>query len=251
MDINKQWKETCRILLGQEIGGIDEYSSYLQKFVPLVRIENSILSGKDVAVGQEYGEKARFNSGDEMEQYQKMLEKKKLDINQIKDLDSIVEAMQERICYAGNIHLGKSTNIQQSNRLIDSTSVHNSTDVFYSQHVASSNLIRYCEYIFGSMDVAKTKFAIRGFEAFESSRMFEVVRVYHSSDCYYTVNLDGCHNCMFCFNVRNKRNCIGNLELPTDKFNSIKKKLIEDIRTTLGSKKHAISVIEIVGETND
>lgn len=33
MSIEKEWKETCRILLSQEIGEFDEYLPYLQKFI--------------------------------------------------------------------------------------------------------------------------------------------------------------------------------------------------------------------------
>ena len=58
-------------------------------------------------------------------------------------------------------------------------------------------------------------------------------------------------DCMFCFNVRNKRNCIGNLELPREKYLAIKQKLTAEFAETL-SKEHSLpNLLEIVGNNPD
>ena len=247
MEVNGIWNETCKILLGQEIGDVNDYSGYLQKFIPAMKIKKSAISSTEIAVCEEYDTHAKFISGNEIDAYGKKMDGKNLDINQIKDIDSIVEAIRERAHYAGNIRLGKSEDAEFSNRLIDSTLVYKSSDVFYSMDIGYSHLVRYSEYIFGSMCNSKTRFGIRNFETFEHARLMETVRTYHSSDCYYTSNLEGCQNCMFSFNLRNRRNCIGNIPLAFDRYNSLKAKLIEDISDTLKTKKELPAVVEIVG----
>lgn len=247
LDKVKMWDGTCRVLLGQEIGDISLYSAYLKKFLPTVEKKKSVLSGKGVAISDNY-KNARFISGEEAEEYRKVMGKEKLDINKIKDFDSIIESLQEKICYAGNIHLGKFSEIENSNRLIDAIAVHDSDSVFYSKYIGYSHLVRYSEHIFGSMCISKTRFGIRNFETYEDTRLMETVRTYHSSDCYYTANLECCHNCMFSFNLRNKGNCIGNVQLAFDRYTSLKTKLIEDIVTNLRSKKQLPSIVEIVGD---
>ena len=51
---------------------------------------------------------------------------------------------------------------------------------------------------------------------------------------------------MFCFHQMNKRNCIGNLELPLDKYQSLKTKLLTDIVDELKKKKRIPSIFELV-----
>lgn len=245
--LDDSWKQTCSILLRQDIDEVDEYAKYLQRFIEPVKIKKSVISGKDVAICEGYQENTRFILGDEIKQYEEKYGKQKLDINEIKDLDSIVEAMEERVCYAGNIRLGTSSGLEKSNRLIDSNSVYRSSDVFYSRYVGYSNLVRYSEYIFGSMCISKTQFGIKNFETFENMRVMETVRTYLSLDCYYTANLEGCQDCMFSFNLRNKHNCIGNLQLTPHDYKEKREKLLEDIRINLATKKRIPSVLQIVG----
>lgn len=248
--LNEEWKKTCKVLLGEEIGDIGPYVPYLQKFVEPVGMAKSAFSGEDLAISDKYSEGSKFMAGDELAQYEKMLEKDPIGINQLKDLDSIVEAMKEKVYYAGNVHLGNSSNVTLSNRLIDSSFVYKSHEVCYSKYVAYAHFTRFGERVFGSTFVSKTKFAIKNYETFEDTRIMETVRTYHSSDCYFTSNCENSQNCLFSFNLRNKTNCIGNLELPPDKFKTLKEKLLGDIKQTLKSKKDLKSIVEIIGEVN-
>lgn len=248
--LNEEWNKTCKVLLGEEIGDIKPYVPYLQKFVEPVGAGKSGFSGKEIAISGSYPNNAKFMAGDELAQYEKMLGKEQMDINQIKDIDSITEAMKEKTYYAGDVHLGNSSNVTLSNHIIDSSFIHHSHEVGYSRYVAYAHFTRFSERVFGSTFVSKTKFCIKNYETFEDVRIMETVRTYHSSDCYYTSNCENCQNCLFSFNLRNKRNCIGNLELPQDKFTSLKEKLVGDIRQTLESKKNLKSIVEIIGEVN-
>jgi hypothetical protein len=246
--INKAWESSCKVMLGESIGPIGDYEDYLWKNVERCHPVKSAISGKEVAITGDYAKGAKFISGDEMGEYSKILGSGKLGINDLKDIDSILGAIGERIHYSGNDILGNSGMVAHSNRVVDSTFVYKAHDVFYSKYVAYTYLSKYSEYIFGCESVGKgTHFAIKAFETYDDSRLFECVRVYESADIVYAANLENCQSCLFCFNLRSKRRCIGNNELPEGEFAKLKEKLLEDVRGTLKAKKNAPSIMEIVG----
>ena len=246
--IDRAWESACKVLLGGSIGGIGQYGSYLQKFVEPFRLAKSSISGRDIVVTGDYGKGARFISGDEIGEYAKVAGSVHLDINRIKDIDSIIGALGEVFCYSGNDVLGNSGSVALSNRVVDSTFIYKAHDIFYSKYVAHTYLSKYSDYIFGCESVGKdTHFAVKSFETYDDSRLWECVRVYESADCTYCANLENCQSCLFCFNLRSKRRCIGNLELPEGKFAGLKEKLQDEIRQTLQAKGTAASIMEIIG----
>lgn len=248
--VNNSWKSTCKILLGDEIGDIAHYEKYLMKYVDEKKKVKSALSGKEVAISDSMHANASFISNDELEEYRKKTENIKLDVNNIKDFDSIQEQLQEIFYYSGNLIFGNSEDITSSSRCGNSFHVHESQDVYDSKYVVYSCLVRYGEYIFGSNAIGETQFGIKNFETYRDSRCMETIRNYTSSDCYYTGTLEGCNNCMFSFNLRNKSYRIGNHELPKDRYSTLKTKLIEDIRETLRTKKDLLSIVDLVNGGN-
>jgi hypothetical protein len=48
MDIDGAWRSTCKVLLGAEIGKLDDYSSYLSGHGELAERKKSCLTGSDV-----------------------------------------------------------------------------------------------------------------------------------------------------------------------------------------------------------
>jgi len=247
-NINRAWESACKVMLGRSIGHIDGFDAYLWKNVEPYHITKSAISGKEVVVTGDYKKGARFISGEEMGEYAAIVDGKPLNVNELKDIDSVISAIGERVYYSGNDILGNSGQATLSNRVVDSTFVYKAHDIFYSKYVTHTYLSKYSDYIFGCESVGKdTHFAVKSFETYDDSRLFETVRVYESSDIIYSANLEGCQSCLFCFNLRSKRRCIGNVELPDEKFKALKAKLQEDICHTLESKKAAPSIMEIIG----
>jgi hypothetical protein len=249
--LENAWASTCRTILGGEIGPLKAYEAYLQKYVPPVRFSKSELSGKKVAFTGDYPEGVKAISNDEMAEYQEVLLNSKLDINEIKDIDSILNSVSEKLYYTGNTILGKSREVSGSNRVIDSHYVYNSHEIFRSQYVAYSYIMNHSRYMFGTQSVGEADFGIQCHEVWRTSPMMECLIVYNSSYCLYSANLDNCTDCIFCFNLRSARRCIGNLELSREKYNHLKAKLQEDIRTTLESKKELPIIMEIIGEAGN
>jgi len=245
--LDRKWKSTCRAVLGDEIGGLDEYAGYLSKHLEPTCERKSEISGKKVVLStQNYPQGARFISNDEREQYDGVIKAEKLDINDIKDIDSIVGALGEKFYYAGNIITGNSYEVAESDAISNSSFVYKSNEIYDCKYVAYSDAMNFAECVFGSNWIAETKFTIKTYETHKVERCFEAMRIAKSSDCHYVAAVEGCTNCLFSFNQRNRRNLIGNLELEAGEFRALRAKLIGEIRETLKSKKTAMTIVDLI-----
>lgn len=242
MDINDAWKSTCKIVLGGEIGDLEKYKKYLSKYNYTPIKEKSTLSKKPVSLSSEDFEKgANYLSQDEID----FSKKYSLDINKIKDLDSIIEELNDRFYYTGNKRFGKSADIVDSDGCFDSYHVKDSFNIQASKYAAYSSFLRgNCEYLFGSSYALKVLSSIRVILASHSSRCFDSYHVINSSDMFFTFNCHGCSNVMFSFNQRSKNNVIGNLSLPKDKYLVLRKKLIDESREYLEKNKDFYSIFD-------
>lgn len=247
VDVNKAWKDTCRVLLGDEIGGLEDYRTYLSRYLEPVQKKKSCLSGKDVSVSSpHFCGTAKFIGNDEIREYNSVLARAPLDINDVKDVDSILEALKGNLYYSGNSITGNSGGVSDSDSCVNAYFVHSSSEISDSKYVAYSKAVRYAEYVFGSSIGGEGKFLIKSFELYNLARCMETLRVSDCSDCYYAASVEGCTNCMFSFNQRNKHYLIGNLALSRDKYARLKEKLVLDIRQSLESKKSVPSIVDIL-----
>ncbi len=245
--IDAEWANTCRTLLGRELGPLAPYASYLKKYVKPLKQAVSSMEGRPVYVSDEYPASTRFISCEEMSAYDKQMQSLPLNLNDLKDMDSALRAAGERIQYAGNIVLGQCSEVSNSYRVVDSHLVLDSSDVWASKNVAYCYIAKECENVFGSPSTSVTKYGIKNFESWKDARVMETMRVYESIDCYYSANLENCADCLFCFNLRSKQRCIGNRSFGKDEFITLKKKLLEDIAGELERKKQIMSIVDLVG----
>ncbi len=247
MEINRAWKSTCKVLLGADIGDIGQYEAYLLKYLEPSTERKSEISGRKVTLfSQGYCPGAKFISNDERDEYDRILRGQKLDVNDIKDIDSVVAALGEKFYYAGNIITGNSRGIEDSDACSNSFYVYKSSEIYDSKYVAYSDAMRYGEYVFGSNWIGETKFAIKTYETFQVTRCMEAARISTSLDCYYVAGMEGCNSCMFSFNQRNKRYMIGNNELGREDYARLHGKLLAEIRDTLERKKTVPTIVDIV-----
>ena len=245
--LDKAWKSTCRALLGGEVGSMRDFERYLSKHLEDSGSTVSSISGKPVALSvQNFCKGARFISNDEREKYQGHLRGAKLSINEVKDIDSVLSALSEKLCYAGNIITGNSHCVEGSDMVSNSSFVLNSSEIYDSKYVAYSDAMRYGEYVFGSNWIGETKFAIKTYETFKVARCMEAMSIGNSSDCFYVARINGCTNCMFSFNQKNRSQLIGNLEFPREEYSKLKGKLIAEIHETLRAKKSAPTIVDII-----
>lgn len=237
-ELDKEWKSTCRTVLGGEIGGLDGYSDYLSGLNDPISIRNGV-----AMTSQNYCEGARVQDMGEVE----FMEKSgPISINDTKDMDSLLSAVAERASYCGNIVIGNSRFIEQSSEVSDSFYVYRSVRISGCKNVAYSQWMRLSENIFGTNEGGESKFNIRCGIVYRMSRSFEAWICGNTSEAYYSYGLEDCRDCIFSFNLIGKSHCIGNNQLSKDKYAGLKKKLLTEIREELIRKKRIASLIELV-----
>ncbi|MFH1285047.1 MAG: hypothetical protein ABIH99_00515, partial [Candidatus Micrarchaeota archaeon] len=151
IELKKAWNSTSEILLGKEVGEISKYGDYLKEYTGKLVERSSTISGKDVSISSSFVcKEAKIVDNEELKEYEKRTAKMKLNMNEVKDLDSILDALEERFYYTGNAVLGNSFNVNKSDKCIDASYVYNSKMIYISKYVAYSTLVRECDYVFGS-----------------------------------------------------------------------------------------------------
>jgi hypothetical protein len=247
--LNKSWKSTSRILFGEEIGELKDFKEYLSE--PLVgKSVESCFSGKKIWMGSDkYAPDARFfDFKTENAEYAKALAKP-LEINQIKDIDSLIDGIQEKIVYAGNKSFGNSKNVKESDSIVDSSNILNSSRLIGSKNIAYSYMMQFNEHCFGSTSSGQSMHIVRCFYNNSLSRCFEVCGIVSASESYFSYNIWNCNDCLFSFNLRSKKNMIANIQLGKEQYTELKKKLVEELADELKRKKKLdFSILDIVNE---
>ncbi|MEW5997103.1 MAG: hypothetical protein AB1657_05965 [Candidatus Micrarchaeota archaeon] len=240
--LNRSWKSLCRLLLGEEIGEMKEYEKWLTQYLEPMRVERSAISGKDVYVAvPEYCKDAKFISLEDTQSSKPA----PLSINEIKDIDSIMESLRERFLYSGNVILSNSRDVSQSTNIQNSFHVLRSNFIWDSEYIGYSSMVRGGKHLIGVNNDAYSSFMLSSMETYKNSRCLELWESFDCTESYFVFGSWNCQNILFSFNQRNRRNVIGNIELPRDKFLSLKSKLIEEMRDELKRNKSLPSLFEI------
>ncbi|MBS3069497.1 hypothetical protein J4441_03975 [Candidatus Micrarchaeota archaeon] len=245
-NLNKRWQAAAKILFNAELGPLEEYKSWLCETNDPVLRRRSSISNKPVSyVDSNFNGISKYMSFDEIDFNRKF---SPLSINDVKDMDSIVSAVQERIFYAGNIILGNSQCVYESTNINDSFYMLNCAKLGDSKYIAHCTLGRLCEGCFGCNGIGESKLCLKCHETYRDVRSFELWRSENCSDCYYSYNLSSCSDCMYSFNMQNKRFAIGNLVLPAEKYAQIKKSLLLQMAQELQKNKRIYSLVELAAK---
>ncbi|MCX6769121.1 MAG: hypothetical protein NT051_00370 [Candidatus Micrarchaeota archaeon] len=241
--LDRDFRAACKVIFGQEIGGMEEYAEWLSYGNEPMTHTKSQISDKEMLCSPPYyspgGKWAAFEEVDFNRRFAP------LSINDMKDIDSIARAAQERFLYAGNIYFGNSGFIELSSNINDSFYVYRACGNGNSKYLAYSTIGRRDLSVYGCNGVEESSHCIKCTRAFKSSRCFELWMSQNCTECYYSSGLTGCSNCFFCFNVKNKKNAIGNIELPPERYKAIKEKLLAEITENLRKNKFAPTLLQI------
>ncbi|MFA5412422.1 MAG: hypothetical protein WC350_03710 [Candidatus Micrarchaeia archaeon] len=242
--LNRSWKSLSRILFGEEMGEMKDYEEWLRKYMERMYPRKSAISGEDVYIAvPDYSKDARFIS---MEEIPSLPKPEPLGINQVKDIDSIISALQERFLYSGNVILSNSRDVHSSTNVQNSFHVLDSNFIIDSEYIAHSSQVRNGKHLVGCNYDAYSSFMVNGYETFRNSRCFELWKAFDDSDTYYTFGAHGCQNVLFSFNIKNKKNMIGNIEFQRDEFASLKGKLLSEMGDELKRKKRLPSLLDMI-----
>ncbi len=237
--VNSSFKSLSKTLFGREIGELSEFDAYFREMLLPHTIAKSSVSGKEVLLSNGlYPKGARFVSQDEAQD----LKIGPLGIDQIKDIDSLLDAVSGRAAYCGNKVFGKNFNAEGVDNCVESSNVIFCNNNYHVKDAAYCSQVREAEAIFGVTTFPFIRHSMRCVEGMNLTRGFETYYTTNSSDMYYAFNCSGCTNCMFAFNLRNKSNCIGNLELGKERYNELKAKLVAEIAGELAKKKRIFSM---------
>jgi hypothetical protein len=241
--LDEKWKSTCRLLFGGEVGELARYREWLCEGLEPFEKRKSVLSGKEVYAVGKYPRGAPFISFDEVDYSRKFAP---LSINEMKDIDSIQEALGERAVFCGNAILGNSSHAEESTGMEDCHFVLGCHTFHKSQDLAYCTIGREVKSSFGSSVIGESTFNIKGHNTWRASRCLCDQRVYESNDVFYSAYLDGCTECMFCFGLKGKRRMVGNAKLGESEYARVKKKLLSDIAGELEAKGRAPTIFEMV-----
>ncbi|MFH0817739.1 MAG: hypothetical protein V1909_03840 [Candidatus Micrarchaeota archaeon] len=242
MNLEQAFATTSKVLFGEEIGKLDDYKDYLHEMMSPYQMKKSFVSGKDVMISNQYYPKnAKFVSQDEMVR----LKFPPLNPNEIKDIDSLFSAVEERIAYCGNKLFGQNYEVNEVDNCVDCNNIFHAHNVREVKYGAYLSYLRESEYVFGVWGFPNSRTGMRLSEGVGSTRCFESHYSSDISDMYYAFNCIGCQNGIFAFNLRSKRNVIGNLELPKDEFLELKKKLVSEMADELKRKKTIFSILDV------
>jgi hypothetical protein len=244
--INEDFRQTCRLLFGQEIGELPDFAPYLSETNWPYVLGKSCVSGKEVMLsGPHYPPGAAFAQQEEIAS----LKFAPLSMNDVKDIDSLFAAASERAVYCGNKVFGKNIGVEGADNVVDGIEVRNSHDIYRSKYVAYCSVGRFSESIYAVNNFQATKNSMRCHVCFinGAQRCFETYLTGGISDSYYTMNCTSCTDLMFCFNLRNRSNCIGNLQLEKGRYAELKNKLVTEMAERLRRDKRLFSMADILG----
>lgn len=243
--VDEAFRKLCSILFGSEVGGLKEFGPYLKEAMLPYAIAKSSASGREVYLSNPYYPKGgRFASSDELG----AVKQPPVSINDIKDADSLFRAANEQFVYCGNKVFGRNVNTS----LVDNSV--NCIDVYYSHNVrnvkkaAYVSCVRESEYVFGIPAFPKINYSIRCLEGINVNRMFETYYSNHCSDMYYSFNCYNCSDVIFGFNLRGRRHVIGNVQLPQEKYLSLKRKLTGEMAQLLKKNRRIFSVSDLANQ---
>jgi len=245
-ELDKRWKTTSGLVFGAQVGELAQYGEWLSERADAVFASKSAASGKEVAYANcDYCKGAGWLSFDEIDFGVKF---PPLCINDVKDIDSLLEAAGERFLYTGNVVLGNSKFIEKSANVSDSFYVYESSRVGDSKYVAYTSMARLCECVFGTAAPGESEYMVRCNDTYKSKRCFELWMSTGCTDCHYVFALTDCSNCFLCFSLAGAKYSIGNLPLEKSQFLKIKAGLLEQMRTDLMKNHRLPSLMDIVGK---
>jgi hypothetical protein len=222
------------VLFGEEVGELAPFAPWLKEYDYATRSERSSISGKPITLTMDdYAPSARFLSLDEVNFGKKF---SPIPLDDLKDIDSLARAAQERMAYTGNVVLGNSSHVEGSTSVYDSHYVLDSTMVSRSKYVAYSRWESEAEYCFGGFGTTSGSFTIKN-SGSNLTRCLEVDSCESCSDLYFSHNCENVRDSMFCFNVKNLSHAIGNAELPAEQYKKVKASLVSQMADELEEKK--------------
>jgi hypothetical protein len=231
-ELEREFTNTARMLLGVPLGGLDDYAGWLSRRVPVPRKASSAVSGKDAWIapplaymGREFN-RANAISLDEME---------KANASPLGpgDLEGAgVEKMIRELVapvrfHCGNFRYQSHENVAECSGAGGGRNLYRCEDVYLGvKNVAYSYFTLHTNNAFGCHGVMDSGFLIHAYNSTKVARCFEIDGCSNSSGLLFCHNCENVHDGMFCFNAKNLRNAIGNVPVGAEEYARVRKILL-------------------------
>lgn len=252
-ELEKEFSETCKILLGEELKGLEDYGPWLGKRVSLPYCLRSAISGKNTwmspplnYIGKRFA-KTKAISYDEMDLVNKTQFKYEDIANS--DVKDIVERIIKPVAYiVGNFRYGNYENVEKCSGAGAGRNLYYGEDLYMDiKNAAYSNYTMFSINMFGCHNAPYSSFCIHTYNSVNVSRCFEVDGCSKCSDLLFCHNCEGVSDSLLCFNAKNLRHAVGNVELGRENYQKVKKILLDRVVKELKEKKNSDIDIYNVG----
>lgn len=242
-EIEQGFRDTCRLVLGSEAGGLEELAQWLGMRVPLPYPAKSAVSGKEVWVVppdiylKKYFKKSRIVSHEEMEKINKTKFRKK-DLEGADLAVMLSKIISPVAYYIGNFRYGKWSNMEKVSGGGEGENAYYSDNAYFAvKNVAYSNYVLYSRHMFGCHNSPYCEFCIHTYNCTKVTNAFEADGCTNCHDIYFCHNCEGLSDCILCFNAKNLKYAVANIEVGKEEYERVKKMLLSDVVAGLKRKK--------------
>jgi len=232
--VHEAFSKTARLLLGSELGGMDDYEGWLKRGVRWKREVESEVSGKKVAVPLLAFYNLAKRGFVTMEESLELGKKP----SPVKDIESVClknasACFREILFFTPEMMLGENICVE------DTCTSFSSQYSIRGIYPNSCKYTAYCywprnsQYVFGSSMLFSCEFCMKCSNSENLTRCFETSDSHSCSDCYFCHNCENMRDSMFCFNAKNMKYAIGNTELGRQEYMRIKELILGEIAARL------------------
>ncbi|MBU0590627.1 hypothetical protein KKF81_02490 [Candidatus Micrarchaeota archaeon] len=242
-ELEKEFSNTTKLLLGAELKGLEEYGEWIGKRVPIPERTTSAISGNDVWIPTcpIYLKKRFYNarsiSLDEMEK----LPKTHFNADEIKNStikDMINKFIEPVNYYCGNFRHWTYANVEKCSGAGDGRNIMYGDDTYRGvKNISHGWYVLFSQNAFGCYGVMNSSFLIHAYNSTKITRCFEVDGCKSSSGLVFCYNCENVQDSMFCFNTKNLRYAIGNTVIGAEEYKRIRSMVLNEIVNDLQEKK--------------
>ena len=237
--VQKAWDNTCRLVLGQEIGELVRYNEWLVRHNIPIRKVQSVLGSGEIQAGSYENLKAlpdnRYVNIDEMRPLASLLKLNGKEATSL-TISNAGKTLGRILCITPQFHDGTIINAYECPIVTWSSDCEAVHGCIFMKRSAYSTWGRDSEYLFGSAFVFDSGFSIKCYNSFKIRNCFEVDSARSSTGCYYCHNVENCHDAIFCSNAKNLRYAVCNKVVGKDEFARVKALLLAKVVGELKEK---------------
>lgn len=246
--IEKGFASTYNILLKKAPSGIRDYEGWLARGNVTVREVPSPFGGK-THVPENLPMFADFPKG-RIVPMGEALELGKVGAGgRVDGLPSAINALPQVAFFTPELADGQNANLISFPHAFNVVNAYKGHDGVYGEHIGISSLALNSKYAYGCYRVLESQFAMKCFNSQYLNRCFEMDSCNKCADSYFCHNSEALSECMFCFSAKGRRFAIGNVELPREKYASVKRAVLGQLAQELeGKKALRLSIFNIAGQ---